>query len=571
METTSAARVRIIALWALFALGALGAALAVQRLYSRAQREVAEQADRALQAAVRGGQARAREESEALRLGVIRSLAGLHVDGLASVLRRWDESNAHVVDVFLWEPTRGFLLSPPPADAAGALRTPSLELLRGFWEEFGIWRSGHAAEAVRAPHVLRGWRITMTPTVKDATLAAGGLGYQNENLELLTHAGRAVDPWAGVAVKETEPNTPWVFWYQPGPDAPVRGCLVELGARLGRLRAEWKDTSVVALRIQPAGARSITAADALELSVSAPLQGFPGYELVASVGDVFQQKQSDVWWSAAAVALLLALFLLGGSALAWHTRRVAREAERQLTFVAQVSHELRTPLTSIRMFADLLGASEIVPEKRAKFAGTISRESARLGALIDRLLTFNALERGTRSVKCSAFDATALARETADELQAALQAAGLTLRLELPAMPLLAHGEPSAVKQALVNLLENASKYAGSGHGGREVVVSGATEARGVTLRVADDGPGVPDAIRSRVFEPFVQGSRSMTDKTPGIGLGLSIARGLLRQGGGELVLLSSARGASFELRLPRAETPGILPATPSADPKPGT
>jgi len=83
-------------------------------------------------------------------------------------------------------------------------------------------------------------------------------------------------------------------------------------------------------------------------------------------------------------------------------------------------------------------------------------------------------------------------------------------------------------------------------------------------LVVADRGPGIPAEIRGRVFEPFVQGGRTLTDKSLGVGLGLSIARGLLRQTGGDLVLLDSATGTAFEIRLPLAEPQASNPVSPA-------
>lgn len=256
---------------------------------------------------------------------------------------------------------------------------------------------------------------------------------------------------------------------------------------------------------------------------------------------------------------MLGLFLGGGALLTLQTRRSAREAERRITFVAQVSHELRTPLTSIRMFADLLAAPAVDDAKRERFAGRIADESRRLGALIERLLAFNALEKGTRKVERTAVDVGAVVAEVAEEMRGALAAVGLVLELEIPATAPAAEGERSTVKQALINLLDNAAKYApGSG----PVTVALRADASRLRLTVADRGPGVPREIRGRAFEPFVQGGRTLTDKSPGVGLGLSIARGLLRQAGGELVLLDTATGAAFEIRLPLA-TPA-QPVSPS-------
>ena len=77
-----------------------------------------------------------------------------------------------------------------------------------------------------------------------------------------------------------------------------------------------------------------------------------------------------------------------------------------------------------------------------------------------------------------------------------------------------------------------------------------------VLVRVTDRGPGIPAPVRERLFEPFVQGGQTLTDKSPGVGLGLSLARGLLRQSGADLAALPTAAGAAFEIRLPRASAP---------------
>jgi signal transduction histidine kinase len=272
--------------------------------------------------------------------------------------------------------------------------------------------------------------------------------------------------------------------------------------------------------------------------------------LLAEPGEAFLEKQSAARLSALAAALLFGLFLLGVAGLAAASRRDARDAERKATFVSQVSHELRTPLTSIRMFADMLGNPALPQEKRLRFAGTISRESRRLGALIERLLAFAALEKGRHPVVLEVVDVADLARETMEEAEVSLGASGLRIEAGWPEEPALARTDRSMVKQALLDLLDNAAKYAS---GGGVVRLGLSVDGAWLRLRVADRGPGIPAAVRSRLFEPFVQGDRTLTDASSGVGLGLSIARGLLRAAGGDLVLLPSSEGATFEIRLPAA------------------
>jgi signal transduction histidine kinase len=530
-------------LWVVFTLAAIATAVAVHRLYSSVRRELSEQGERALQQERTRVHDRGLAYTDEVRRSTVEELAGLHVDGLDHTLRQWDEANDLIVGTFQWDPARGYLpgFGVPPGG-------PDPAELAKLWQEFRAWRASHPAATSRGPATAGPFLSLVYRTIDNPALPANRLGYQGENLEILAHAGRPVDPWAGWAGRDDNPAAPWVFWYQAGPDAPVRGCLFDVAPVVRQLRSELSDTSYARLDLvaaPPPGAAGGPPRPA------APLEWLPAYRLAAGHGDIFVEKESSARLTALTVALLFGLFLAGGAMLAIYTRRESRDAERKITFVAQVSHELRTPLTSIRMFADMLAAPELPEAKRARFATHIRNESLRLGALIERLLAFNVIERGGARIACRPVDVAAVIRETVEEMDAALRGAGLKSGLDLPPVPAFAMSDHSTLKQALLNLLDNAIKYAGDGG---SVHIRLTADADSVRLRFADRGPGIPRAIRSRLFEPFVQGGRTLTDKTPGVGLGLSIARGMLRQTGGDIVLLASETGAAFEIRLPRAE-----------------
>ena len=536
---------RLPLFWVLFALAASAACVVFHRLYATARDEIAAQSA----AAVAQEKARAiglvSRYAEEVRRTTVAELAAIHVDGLERALRRWDEANETVVGTFLWDPQRG---QPEPAMPAGAL--PAAEL-QAQVRRLREWRAAQPAEKTDPLLAGGSFRATAYPLLENPQFAESVLGYQAENLDLLAQAGHAVDPWAGWAGNLADPTAPWTFWYQPGPDAPIRGCFVDIVPLVKRLRAELAagGKARVVLEAWPSNGPD-------QGKVGA---GLPGYRMVVAAGDSLRVKAGDTRFTGALGALLLGLFLGAGVLLTVSTRRSAREAERRITFVAQVSHELRTPLTSIRMFADLLAQPGVDEAKRTRFAGRIGDESRRLGALIERLLAFNALEKGTRKVECVAVDVAAVVDEVAEELRGTLAAVGITLEMAVPAGLPPAHGDGSTIKQSLINLLDNAAKYApGSG----ALSVSARADGKTLRLLVADRGPGIPADIRGRVFEPFVQGGRTLTNKSPGVGLGLSIARGLLRQTGGDLVLLDSAGpGASFEIRLPVAANPISTPA----------
>jgi signal transduction histidine kinase len=532
---------RVALLWAGFGAVALATAVAVHRLYETVRRELQEQSEIALHQQREKLLARVRADTDAARRATMKALIAFHSEGLAHTLHQWDENTPAIVGTFEWQETAGFL---PGATFPPHLGSP--DALAELWRQFRAWRTKHIEARAAEPTSIGEWRSAAVWTLDPALFPAAEAGYQAENLDMLRYASRTVDPWAGWAANGSDATSPWVFWYQPGPGAPVRGCFFDPQPIVARLRADFADRQLAVLELVPASAPA--AANRTSLA-----DALPGFAMQAGYGELYVAKQAEARLAALAVVLLLGIFALGGAWLAVYSRREIRDAERKATFVAQVSHELRTPLTSIRMFADMLADPALPEAKRSRFAATISRESERLRALIERLLMFNALEQNSRPAAVSSVDIVAVVRETLDETEAILARAGLRLTRSLPDEPIVAATDPSALKQALLNLLDNAQKYAANGG---SVRVSLARTPREARLRVDDAGPGIPPALGERVFEPFVQGGRTLTDKSPGVGLGLSIARGMLRQAGGDLVLLPTEKGAAFEIRVPLSPGP---------------
>ena len=143
--------------------------------------------------------------------------------------------------------------------------------------------------------------------------------------------------------------------------------------------------------------------------------------------------------------------------------------------------------------------------------------------------------------------------------------------LELPATPVTVPADPDAIMQAVLNLLSNAEKYSGDG---REITVevrppdrARASEGQPATIAVLDRGPGVPAAAAERIFEQFYRAHDSLAGGIPGSGLGLTLARQIARQHGGDLVYAPREGGGSeFLLRLPAAPaSQPDPPPTPTA------
>ncbi len=263
---------------------------------------------------------------------------------------------------------------------------------------------------------------------------------------------------------------------------------------------------------------------------------------------------------ASLVGLLVLMILAAGALLLRELRRSEAEAALKTSFVANVSHELKTPLTTIRLYAELLAQGRVRDEaKRADYLATIGQETQRLARLVGNVLDFSRLEQGKKQFAPAEFDLVAELRRFGEVHGPRVAEAGLALRLEGPEA-LVCTSDREALEQILLNLVDNACKYAA---GGGEVALAVARESDGaVRLVVGDRGPGVPEEQRERIFEKFHRVDDRLTAEKGGAGLGLSIARQLARGLGGELGCESRpGGGAAFVLSLPPGGAAGSVPS----------
>lgn len=220
---------------------------------------------------------------------------------------------------------------------------------------------------------------------------------------------------------------------------------------------------------------------------------------------------------------------------------VDRRSRYLRDFAAAVSHEFKTPLASIQGAVELLQdhGDDMEAEQRRRFLGNIDADARRLSDLVTRLLDLARADMA-RPEAGAAVDVRPVAARVADALKG-----GLTIVIDLPAdLPQVAVPEAS-LEMALTILLENSRQV-----GADAVGITACVEADLVRLIVADNGPGVAEGDVERIFEPFFTTRRS----EGGAGLGLSIARSLLRANHAGLGLGSSMTGAVFEIILPRVQ-----------------
>jgi Na+/proline symporter/signal transduction histidine kinase len=242
--------------------------------------------------------------------------------------------------------------------------------------------------------------------------------------------------------------------------------------------------------------------------------------------------------------------------------RAANERLRDLDrmkddFVSTVSHELRTPLTSIRAFAEILHDSpDLAAAKRQAFVGIILRETERLTRLINQILDLAKIESGRAEWAAEPVDLRAVVRDAADSTAALYRERDVRLETELPDRVPVVLADRDRLQQVLLNLLANAVKFCTPGSGRVRVALSDADGA--VRVDVADNGIGIAREHQGAIFEKFRQVGDTLTDRPQGTGLGLPIARLIVRQFGGELWVASEpGHGATFSFTIPVAEGRG--------------
>jgi signal transduction histidine kinase len=217
---------------------------------------------------------------------------------------------------------------------------------------------------------------------------------------------------------------------------------------------------------------------------------------------------------------------------------LARDAERAV--LLSVSHDLRTPLTSIRGYAEGIEDGTVEPREAAAVVG---REAERLERLVGDLLALARLRQGVLEVRREPVDLRAVAREAEERLRPRAAESGVEVRVEGNAAP--ASADHGRTLQVVSNLLENAIRV--SPEGGRVTISVAPGE-----VRVADEGPGIPEEEIPRAFERFRLRARAGRGSPQGAGLGLAIVRELSEAMGGSVGAENlPARGARFTVRLP--------------------
>jgi PAS domain S-box-containing protein len=273
---------------------------------------------------------------------------------------------------------------------------------------------------------------------------------------------------------------------------------------------------------------------------------------------IFPADGGEVFVECGAVPVQAEDGSLIGTVMTLHDVTAREELERHKDeFFANVSHDLRTPLAVLKASIGVVLANEPpgIREPLHRMLVNIDDTSDRMTRLVEGLLELTRL-RARRvqlpQLTCNVGD---IAQRAVAAVEPLAQTHGQRIEQVLPATPLTVLGDPERLEQAILNLLSNAQKYSPDGR-----LIQVVLERRGsdALLSIRDEGPGIPEVDRERIFERYYRSSAGADPRTQGSGLGLPIARALVELHGGRLwAENNAARGATFFMSLPLAAGSG--------------
>jgi len=253
------------------------------------------------------------------------------------------------------------------------------------------------------------------------------------------------------------------------------------------------------------------------------------------------------------LSMLLTFISLAIIYIGWQHDRQLRQLKEN--FISNVSHELKTPLSLIRMFSEILVMGRVKDEdKRLEYYRIIYNESDRMSRLIANLLDFANLIRGIEHKHFEKTNISQLVSKALEAYRHEILKEGFELNVEAdPEVP-DSFADPNAITMAFLNLLDNSRKYSKE-H--KRIDVKVGRDNGFVTLSVTDQGVGIPEVERHKIFDKFYRGSDPSVRRIRGSGIGLSITKHVAEMHGGEVLVQSEpGKGSTFTLKIPIRKSP---------------
>jgi signal transduction histidine kinase len=261
-------------------------------------------------------------------------------------------------------------------------------------------------------------------------------------------------------------------------------------------------------------------------------------------------------WYFSIVAIVLLAVSLGLASLWRNASAQIKLAQKKDDFISAVSHELRTPLTSIRMYAEMLEKNWVKSQDKAvEYYGNMRQESERLSRLIENVLDFSRIQRGRKKYAFNAGDINKCVMGVVKMMRPYAGLKGFSIQTE-PGRIEQATFDADAVTQIVVNLLDNAIKYARSAED-KTIIVRTKTDGKFTIIEVEDHGMGIQPEDQERIFDPFYR-TRDASRKD-GWGLGLYLVRAVVEHYGGKILVGDRVpddytKGAKFVVMIPSVE-----------------
>jgi signal transduction histidine kinase len=337
----------------------------------------------------------------------------------------------------------------------------------------------------------------------------------------------------------------------------IQGCWLDWPNIQGWLLASVKDLLPQA-RLQPI--RDPASDPQARLLASLPVKLLPGPAPMGQGSGV-----SPIWF---ALGLAWACMLLAALAVAVLLHGAVSLSERRGAFVSAVTHELRTPLTTFKMYSEMLAEGMVQEEsKRKQYLGTLCSEANRLSHLVENVLAYARLERGSARSRVEKISLEKLIERVRPRLVERAEQAGMQWveDLDEKAVWNCVHVDVAAIEQILFNLVDNACKYGAPASSEKILHLEALPDGKFAILRIRDHGQGISAQGARRLFKPFSKSAHEAAHSAPGVGLGLALCRRLSRSMGGDLRLDQSVRtGACFVLQLPISHANGLVPDSAS-------
>ena len=436
---------------------------------------------------------------EAVEADITAALSAIPREKLLDSLLDWKEANPLVRNVFTWAPRIG-LQYPRPGLSATSEERGFMTRYRSLFSARSTWDSGSDTLSQRE---------TSAPRGKAELPAAPRSGVEQqrgaflEDMRRLRASARSLQALPGpqsqrrgegrvMEDRATRSSLGWLPWFSENrlyllgwmtrePDRLVYGVELELMTLLSQLVNDFPATvpkgTVYALLddsgriLHQAGDEALGTGAKPDMTVSlAP--SLPHWQVgVFLVGDgpAAAATRSYLILSGLMLAIFVAAIVLGGSLLTWQARKDRIDAEQKTSFVSNVSHELKTPLTSIRMYAELLKEGRIKEEKKQRhYLHVIVSEAQRLTRLVNNVLDFSRLEQGRMKYRIADLEITGFLSQMLESHRLRIQEEGMVLTYRIPRDDLVVRADRDALEQALLNVIDNAIKYAVRGRRARD-------------------------------------------------------------------------------------------------------